>query len=555
MRETRQALYEKDRKLLENKIFKNLLYFGIPVVCFFLTLLTLGTCYDTNDDATISNIASGAFGPESERLIYVNILLGFLLKPLYWLVPGLNWYTLLQFAAVIGCLGILNRLFAEKLGFWPGLLLGTLFTATFGVDAFSTFQYVKNGGILLITGLLLVALELGRPGARTAVGLLLTLFGSMLRFENFYAVGALAACLLVQRFLKLDKGEKKKAVLTMAALFLLVFGAEAVDIAAYRMDPAWNEFTRYNAARTEISDYRIQFLQDETPLLQLGLSENDAALLKEWSFYDPPFFSTEKLEQIAAALPAHTPVLQAVKNTLSSGAHFLFGSPAHLLFAAVLLCCLLFSDKKGLLFYLATMAMLGALTFYLCYKGRMLGRTDFLLTAAALVLGLFCCNGVRAPAPGIRAMLCGAAVLLLCSLPYYQERAGIMPVYRETHPYTLAEYGQMQEDTEHLYVCDIFYWDQIQGYDLFHPREAGFFSNVAFTGGWMSHTPFQRRTLERFGAESPYQAVAEKNAYLISYTQKEKLLLYLREHYQADIELEETRQLDKFYLYRAAGPA
>lgn len=535
----------------ETKLLKNLLCFGIPILCLLITLLTLGTCYDTNDDATISNIASGAFGAQSERLIYVNILLGWLLKPLYLLCTGLNWYTLLQFAAVVLCLGIWNRLFTEKLGFWSGLIVGTLFTAAFGTDAFSTFQYVKNSGILLVTGLLLLALSLGKFGPRTIGGLLLALFGSMLRFENFYAVGALAAFLLLQRFFLLDKTAKKRAAITMAVLFALVFGAEAIDVLAYRTDPAWNEFLQYNTARTEISDYRIQFLQEEAPLKEMGLSDSDITMVKEWSFYDPQVFPTERLKEIAAALPSHTPFLQAVKNTLGAGFGFLFGSPVRILFAAVLLCCLLFTGKKSLPFFLGTMVMLGMLVFYLSYKGRMLGRIDFLLMSSAVLLGLFCCREARAVLPGVRTLLCAAALVLLCSLPYYQQRAQIMPVYRETHPYQLEEYEEMNADKDHLYVCDIFYWDQLQGYDLLHARPAGFFSNVVFTGGWVSHTPFQRETLQRYGAQSPFAALADKEeVYLISYTQSEKLLQYLREHYGEKLELQTVKQLDKFYLYR-----
>ena len=59
--------------------------------------------------------------------------------------------------------------------------------------------------------------------------------------------------------------KKKKAVATMLCLFALTFGAKAVDVMFYKADAGWDEFTKYNSARTQYSDFKVLYLPEDNP--------------------------------------------------------------------------------------------------------------------------------------------------------------------------------------------------------------------------------------------------------------------------------------------------
>ena len=60
---------------------------------YFLSCILLGKLYySTNDDTIMNMIAAGAYGESSQYLIYNNIIFGYILKVLYTIIPGINWY-------------------------------------------------------------------------------------------------------------------------------------------------------------------------------------------------------------------------------------------------------------------------------------------------------------------------------------------------------------------------------------------------------------------------------------------------------------------------------
>ena len=59
--------------LAENKKLKMAIAVLIAVIAAVVTLNLFGIRYQTNDDATLSNIAAGAYG-DTLHMVYVNVL-------------------------------------------------------------------------------------------------------------------------------------------------------------------------------------------------------------------------------------------------------------------------------------------------------------------------------------------------------------------------------------------------------------------------------------------------------------------------------------------------
>ena len=161
---------------------------ALALACFFATWAVFGLRYELNDDAQLANIAMGAYGEDTHHLVYVNVLLGWFLKPFYALAANVNWYYFLQVAANVAAFGMLGTLCMERLGTRRGLLLYGGVLLAFGVDMFNSFQYTKNSALYLTVGLALLASELGVWSLRTGAGLFWAVLGSMVRFQNFFAV-------------------------------------------------------------------------------------------------------------------------------------------------------------------------------------------------------------------------------------------------------------------------------------------------------------------------------------------------------------------------------
>ena len=84
---------------------------ALALACFFATWAVFGLRYELNDDAQLANIAMGAYGEDTHHLVYVNVLLGWLLKPFYALAANVNWYYFLQVAANVAAFGLLGAVY------------------------------------------------------------------------------------------------------------------------------------------------------------------------------------------------------------------------------------------------------------------------------------------------------------------------------------------------------------------------------------------------------------------------------------------------------------
>ena len=90
-----------DERKMMNQVCKKYRCFIelLMVLCIYaLVWILFGVRYEVNDDAILSNIAAGAYGRDTQYLVYINILIGWFLKPFFTLLPGLNWLYLLQSA-------------------------------------------------------------------------------------------------------------------------------------------------------------------------------------------------------------------------------------------------------------------------------------------------------------------------------------------------------------------------------------------------------------------------------------------------------------------------
>lgn len=519
------------RERLERPAARRWLPVLLPLALFAAMQMAYGIRYTTNDDATIANIAAGAYGPDRVHLVYVNIIFGCLLRPLYFLAEGVNWYMLAQLALILLCCGVLLRLAMERFGAARGLGVYLSLLLPFAPLLFYSVQYVRTSGLCAATGLVLVAASLGKRDKRAWLGIFLVWVGSLLRWEMFCAAGGLSAAVLLCRFWELDGAGKRRAALTMGVLFALVFTSKGADMLAYRLDEGWNAFARYNAARTAFSDYKALNMPDYNPFTEQGVSDVQLHLLLRWDYYDGTLFPAERVRELADLLPG-LPLSLAAKRTLSAGAGMLYGESYRWPLALILLtgAALLKWNRKSLAFW-GTGALLGLELFYLMLQGRMPHYVESGLQLCAVLMFLSALTrGEWRKAPDRRVLLAGLALLTAVSA---FTLAALWPesrYYRATRLDGATDaYERMSADQEHLYLLTTATLDEAEGKDVWHPRPAGFYSNIVFYGGWLSHAPFQEKTLAAYGVADPIADAVDNGAVFVDREDIENTAAYASE--------------------------
>ena len=130
--------------------------FGITAWIVLMYLVVFPARFEQNDDTAMAQIAYGANGQYDAHLIFINILVGYLLKALLALVPTLPWYTIVQCTVVALSFGTIIYLILKRFHMPVSLAFIAVLLFYFGSDYFSLLQFTKTAGIASLAGMLLL---------------------------------------------------------------------------------------------------------------------------------------------------------------------------------------------------------------------------------------------------------------------------------------------------------------------------------------------------------------------------------------------------------------
>ncbi|MBR4036145.1 MAG: hypothetical protein IKJ05_05385 [Oscillospiraceae bacterium] len=409
----------------------------------------------------------------------------------------------------------------------------------FATELISKFQYVKTSTIIIIAGLMIIAVNLSKNNIKLWGGYILVIFGCRIRFESFIAAGALSAFTLLMYFFKLEEKQKIVAVKQMVILFILVFSLEGINSLYYTKNPQWAEYTAYNKARTNLTDYKENYIPLYfNDVINRGFSENDVHLIYSGNYFDNTFFDTETIN-IAADSIGKKPVKDIIADYLHIVINlFINVNEKFYKIGFILSIILLFTCKRESFIYrFGTMTMFALLLLYLMTVNRFMSRIEAMMVIAATVNVAMC----YAPAEikNIKmSTISGITVILiiLLSLPVQlQYRKGKHNSYVEASTKYEDIVQDMSAQKENLYLFDSVQTDYFAGYDVFTPRGVDFFSNICPTGSWYSNSIYTNRVLERFNIESPLIDSVNRSDIFISNEHIDLKLKYVQEHYNENV--------------------
>ncbi len=356
---TRNLLaWHADRSAVEQinarTILPSVIALGAVWLCF---ALPGAIRFDTGDDPAMELLACGdVTGHPSEYLIFINVLIGLLLKGLYLLAPPIPWYPLLLLTVVIFSLtGITSVVLQEDL---PDRFCWLcLFGIVFGTYLITHLQFTSAAYLLGLLGVLIFTLKTSRVSLAMAIALVAA--GSLIRFESFLLLlvtTSAAAWLLSKRPLR----ERAFFILTIV---ILGWAGQAFDHAYYDCQPEWRAYRAYNKSRGDLNmTAKLDYNDVNRPVYEhVGWSENDFKMLNvHWLYEDPAAFSADKLAYLDQHLTANRDSLGALLVIVVAVA---LAPAATLLF----LTMLSFSTEKPRPPWLIYIAILGPALFMIVY--------------------------------------------------------------------------------------------------------------------------------------------------------------------------------------------
>lgn len=549
---------------LKSKKIKNPILSALAVSLIGLAFaLMLGYLrLEENDDAFISNIYANVWGAGyTEYAVYVNVLLGLLLKPLYLWKSTVNWYVLWNLVMCFLSFWAISWLLIRRWKNGIGIALSLAVNLFFCWEHYCMFQYTKNAYLILVAGFLLfldgLENEKGtrRLWQKLLPGILLILFGYMLRSSCFMVVAVFAGVCVLGDLLR--EGKWGRYVSWIAVTGVLLLSVTIFDWWYYQRDPSWAYYQEYNEARTTCIDYGMpgyEAYQEEYE--SIGFSEVERFLMDWWVYADPEVYTLETVQEIASwrtdvgigRLNLHLDTIKEMYDEIIE--EWLYLIPVVVLWLGLLL-----SDKKrknGELLCFPVLILL--LYWYLVCNGRVVHRAVYGIWLAAVVFMI--CRGELPEKEKYSGGFWAAGLLFLLSASVWGKEAVLQR--EENLGVNYQELWQyIENDKEHLYLIDtitVVKDGMESGSPLGTPGSESR-SNVYLLGGWQVPTPTTNAVLENYGITNPFRELAERNEDVILVDnelvkQKEE---YLQRNYDEDAKLQLIGQVGGFDLYVVAG--
>jgi hypothetical protein len=533
------------------------------------TLVFFNPVYETNDDVVMNLIAAGVAVVDhpDEHLLFINVVLGWPLSRLYMLAPGVPWYGISQFCALLAAAwGMAYALLRVS----PSLRRLSVVLLVFVLallPCLAQMQYTKTATLVSLAGLLLFLAPLrgatSWPRAADVAAGALLLLGSLIRFQSLLLALVIASPLLAVAFLapffpraalwraaaaSASPRDALRRAAALAVTLAVVFALYAANRAYYASDPEWRDFYPFYGVRSQFTDFvRYEYTPETQPAFDaVGWEQIDWAMLVNWFYADRERYSLDKLRRITeTAAPAPRPSLQSSVAAMARG---IVEAPILRQFVLGTLCVAVFTGTGWRRFVLPCV-FLG-----LAYAVTILLRSYYWNPSRVLIslfAGALVCTGLRPdsdnpdgsrPAAG-RAELVAWWAAGLCTvylvLRALQGMAGDDSYRQDLNTEVARAVRRMHLRPELLFVA----WREQFPYQylvepLKDPAILKPFRCLAICG--LQETPFHARRMQEFKIDDVYKAIWERpDVFLIT----DKLLFpyfarYVRAHYDKDLEFE-----------------
>jgi hypothetical protein len=277
---------------------KNNLVISILVntLLFTLVFLLLHPVYDSGDDVYILYLLGGGFGQAPTELLHYNHIMhpymGWIIKSLFSVSPGINWYTVFLFLAHFISVAVLLFILLEQYQKKIALLIFGIFFLVFEMWFLLQITFTVTAVVVSITGLYLLLRQVlaGKPFYKLVIPVTLLIIAPLFRMHVIIPVLIIS----IPSVFALP-GKKNKYYFTGALAVALFFiaGLHFLQEQYYtRQIPNWQQEENYRQAVFHYFNNPVRY--EHSPV-----SGTEKELLELGIFIDRDFLSAEKIDALS----------------------------------------------------------------------------------------------------------------------------------------------------------------------------------------------------------------------------------------------------------------
>ena len=572
----------KSKKIKRKSIFRNILFisFFLNLLLFTFTYLIYTPQFLTNDDVKMMLRVAGLNRVlEPSSFIHSNIILGNVLSSLYSFNTRVPWYILYMiFGFFVSHVAFLYRMLKNS-PFLSTMVLYLVYFVLIGLNLLINLQFTILGGVLTFSGIALIFFEQqqkktnkrSQPSSilkeiftpKNCIGILLILFGSLVRWHSMLLVVALfSPILFIQYFSKPIREIKLKGLLLLIAL-LTCYGALKYEHYVYNQHPGWKSHLEKVPSLVKFIDYRIL---ETTPveervkiLSSVDWSVNDYYMLLFWFSMNEELYNKSNFDKILNQAPSIKTNVTLEKTYETLKEIFATQVALNCFLIWLFICITLRLTRNKLLQLLAAFLLPILIILYLVYfRKAPPPRVWYVILAFLAWVPLLLINKKYRPTPSKFKSYkkIGLFVILALTLCY---SANMLYTYRVISNNRIANnllfkstIQKFNPSLDNLYVI----WGQGFSYELILPFDnLDYIRNFQTIGVGVPPTPTTKQVLEKYGVEDVYMDLIEKdNVFLCLHPSHEKRLnmfnTYMIEHYQRPIQFKRVFEFGIFNVYK-----
>lgn len=277
------------------------LAFGTWMIAFLFLTSIFPIGFEANDDVVMLMISSGTYsGTPDFHLVFINVIYGFLIKCLYALMPGLEWYTILFCLLHIISFSLIFWIYSKRITTAFGQLLLLLLLVVLQSRFTIGLQFTTTAAIVACAGL---SSYFERGNMAKILGLILFFIGSLIRFEAaMLCLGVYAPVMMFPLSGRIrSKRQFLRTGLTLSFILILPMVAKIIDWQIYNQDSDWRYYMEYNKVRGALNDnpnFSKLFTAESTyPIMDIEDLKNLANFIP-----DPAVLDLEAMTKVKESL-------------------------------------------------------------------------------------------------------------------------------------------------------------------------------------------------------------------------------------------------------------
>lgn len=330
--------------ILKLKLSPKTISLVVLIILYSFCYSFLDVFFEDGDDVIMQQIIQGYYTSFPDvHLIFINVIIGYILKPFYTLNSTIYWYSfLLVTLQIISLFIILNHLIEKKIS----LILHVFFLIFFSYFIIKV-QFTSIAGLLSIAGFIFMTKKIEQNNQNYIIPLILFYFSFLIRIEMSFLISFICTIyLLINYETKLiNILLKTKIIISFVVFLIIIFSSFYFNFKHYE-NKEWQIFSEYNDVRKKINDNLLVKDYFETKIKDIK-QKSDLELI--YGFMPLKNYNSERLKAIKTKIynseTINSHYIASIKNHLKSKSMYIY----YLFLFIIFLIYIKTKEKKYLL--------------------------------------------------------------------------------------------------------------------------------------------------------------------------------------------------------------